>query len=167
MLQSNQQIEDLIPNKELILAFFKKVKEKHPNSSVINAFKVQDLKVPKPKYYYNNCHALTFNVPGWTQPPYHHQCMEDGSVPIDSCIYTQYHNMPNFDINRDFDDDLPKSGIVCIDYPERVEKYFNKIFKCNFCRYDNVCNRGCMGIYTLKYMPKECWKKAVYDLINE
>jgi len=164
---SEEQIKELIPSKELVLAFYKKVKEKHPNCDIINAYKVEDLNIPKPTYYYNNCHALTFNVPGWTQPPYHHECIEDGSVPIDSCIYTQYHNMPNFDINRDFDEDLPKSGIICIDQPKLVDKYFNKTLHCDFCKYSNVCNRYCMGIMTLKYMPKECWKKQVYELINE
>lgn len=164
---SEKQIEELIPSKELILEFIKKLKNKHPNSTVINSFKVPDLKVPKPKYYYNNCHALTFNVPGWTQPPYHHKCEEDGSVPIDSCIYTQYHNMPNFNINKDFDDIMPKSGIICLDEPNLVENYFNKLFKCDFCKYSNVCNRYCMGIMALKYTKKECWKKAVYDLIND
>lgn len=163
---SKDQIEHLIPSKELILQFYKKVKEKHPNSTVINAYKVQDLKVPKPKYYYNNCHALTFNVPGWTQPPYHHECMEDGSVPIDSCIYTQYHNMPNFTIEKDFDDVMPKSGIICLDHPQLVDEYFNKLFKCQFCKYCNVCNRYCMGIMALNYTKKECWKKAVYELAN-
>ena len=164
---SEEQIKELIPSKELILEFFKKVKEKHPNSTVINAYKVFDLNIPKPEYYYNNCHALTFNVPGWTQPPYHHECMEDGSVPIDSCIYTQYHNMPNFDINKDFDEIMPKSGIICIDHPKLVDKYFNNLFKCEFCKYSNVCNRYCMGIMALNYTKKECWKKEVYELINE
>ena len=133
----------------------------------INAYKVFDLDISKPDYYYNNCHALTFNVPGWTQPPYHHECMEDGSVPIDSCIYTQYHNMPIFDINKDFDEIMPKSGIICIDQPKLVDKYFNNLFKCEFCKYSNVCNRYCMGIMALNYTKKECWKKEVYELINE
>lgn len=164
---SEEQVKELIPNKELILQFFDRVKKLHPNCDVIKSYKVENLKVPKPTYYYNNCHALTFNVPGWTQPPYHHKCMEDGSVPIDSCIYTQYHNMPNFDINRDFDEDLPKSGIICIDQPKLVDKYFNKTLHCDFCKYSNVCNRYCMGIMTLKYTTKECWKKLVYDLIND
>ena len=164
---SEDQIKNLIPSKELILEFYKKIKENYPNCDIINAFKVKDLKVPKPKYYYNNCHALTFNVPGWTQPPYHHKCMEDGSVPIDSCIYTQYHNMPNFSIDRDFDDIMPKSGVICLDYPEIVENYYNKLFKCDFCKYSNVCNRYCMGITSLKYTNKECWKKDIYKLINE
>ena len=166
MPNSKEQIDTLIPNKDLILSFFKKVKEKHSNSTVIQNYIVPDLNVPKPKYFYNNCHALTFNVPGWTQPPYHHECVEDGSVPIDSCIYTQYHNMPNFDIGKDFDDIMPKSGIICLDYPELVEKYYNNLFKCNFCKYGNVCNRYCMGITALNYMKKKCWKKDVYELVN-
>lgn len=164
---SEEQVKELIPNKELILQFFDRIKKLHPDCGMIKAYKVENLKIPKPTYYYNNCHALTFNVPGWTQPPYHHKCMEDGSIPIDSCIYTQYHNMPNFDINRDFDEDLPKSGIICIDQPKLVDKYFNKTLHCDFCKYGNVCNRYCMGIMTLKYTTKECWKKLVYDLIND
>ena len=163
---SKEQIDQLIPNKELILKFFKKIYDKHPNCGIIENYKVSDFNKIKPTYYYNNCHALTFNVPGWTQEPYHHKCMEDGSVPIDSCIYTQYHNMPNYDINKDFDKTMPVKGVICLDYPEIVDEYFNKLFKCDFCKYSNVCNRYCMGVIALNDMKKECWKKSVYELIN-
>ena len=74
--------------------------------------------------------------------------------------------MPNYDINKDFDKTMPTKGVICLDYPEKVDEYFNKLFKCNFCKYSNVCNRYCMGVIALNDMPKECWKKSVYELIN-
>ena len=66
-----------------------------------------------------------------------------------------------------FDDIMIKSCIICIYHYKLVEDYFNKLFKCDFCKYSNVCNRYCMGIMALNYTKKECWKKAVYDLINK